>query len=115
MSYFVYILECSDGSFYTGFTDNVEIRVHEHQIGKYPNSYTFTRRPVILKFYYGFPDKESALAFERQVKGWRREKKLALIEGRWDDLPELSKNYGLKNNLKKRNQSKQQKSELVEA
>src|SRR5210317_1633996 len=106
MNYFVYILECSDGTFYTGFTDNVDIRVQEHQIGKYPNSFTFTRRPVKLKFYYGFPDKESALSFEKQVKGWRREKKMALIEGRWDDLPELSQNYELKYNLKNQSQSK---------
>ena len=96
MSFFVYILECSDGSYYTGFTDNVDIRVHEHQIGKYPKSYTFKRRPVILKFYIDFKDMENALAFEKQVKGWRRAKKLALIEGRWNDLPELSKNYKLK-------------------
>jgi putative endonuclease len=99
MSYSVYILECSDGTYYTGFTDNVEIRLQEHQIGKYPKSYTFNRRPVILRFYIDFPGMKNALAFEKQVKGWRREKKLALIEGRWDDLPQLSINYQLKNHV----------------
>ena len=102
MSYFVYILECSDGSFYTGFTDNIETRLQEHEMGKYPNAYTKRRRPVILRFSYSFPDLESAMSFEKQVKGWRREKKLALIEERWDDLPELSRNYKLKKQLQER-------------
>ena len=99
---YLYILECSDGSYYTGFTDNVDIRFYEHQIGKYPTCYTYKRRPVILKFYIGFMDAPTALAFEKQVKGWRRAKKLALIEERWDDLPELSRNYKLKKQLQEK-------------
>jgi len=97
MGYSVYILECNDGTFYTGFTDNVDIRVHEHHIGLYSKAYTYRRRPVILKFHLAFPDKQSALDFEKQVKGWRREKKIALIEGRWDDLPLLAKKKKLNN------------------
>jgi len=100
MSYFVYILECRDGTFYTGFTDEVEVRLIEHQTGKYPNAYTFYRRPVKLRFSIEFSEKQSALEFEKQVKGWRREKKIALIDGRWNDLPYLSINK------KKRNSSR---------
>ena len=96
MNFYVYILECNDGTFYTGFTDDVDRRVHEHQIGFYANAYTYGRRPVTLKFHVGFTDKEAALDFEKQVKGWRREKKIAVIEGRWDDLPELARNYSIR-------------------
>ena len=93
MSFFTYILECCDGSYYTGFTDDLECRVEAHQSGEYPDAYTLRRRPVKLVFYYEFTDADDALAFEKQIKGWRRAKKKALINGEWEKLPELSVAY----------------------
>jgi putative endonuclease len=96
MNFFTYIVQCSDGSYYTGFTDDVEARIQDHNNGKYPDAYTLKRRPVKLVFYHRLPDAKSAKEFERQIKGWRREKKEALIKGEWDKLPELSISYSKK-------------------
>jgi putative endonuclease len=90
--YFVYILLCSDNSYYTGITNNLERRIYEHEIGHDPSSYTFKRRPLKLVFHEIFYDVNQAIAFEKQVKGWRRAKKEAIINGDWHLLPELSKN-----------------------
>ena len=89
MAFYVYILRCSDDSYYTGHTDNVESRVHKHDAGEV-DSYTRSRRPVRLVFSQEFPTREEALAAERQIKGWRRAKKEAIIAGRWDLLGALS-------------------------
>ena len=91
MSFFTYILECSDGKYYTGFTDDPDVRIIAHNTGEYPNAYTLRRRPVKLVFYEEFEDAENAKKFERQIKKWTRVKKQALIQGRWDQLPELSR------------------------
>ncbi len=91
--YTVYILLCSDQSCYTGITNDIESRVFNHQTGADPKAYIYRRRPVRLVFELHFHDVIQAIAFEKQVKGWRREKKEALINGRWDLLPELSKRY----------------------
>ncbi|GGB03899.1 MULTISPECIES: GIY-YIG nuclease family protein [Mucilaginibacter] len=95
--YHVYILKCADGSYYTGITNNIERRLIEHQSGENPACYTFKRRPLKLVFNEVFNDVNQAIAFEKQVKGWRREKKEAIINGTWDLLPELAKakNKGL--------------------
>ena len=90
--YFVYILLCSDGSYYTGVTNNVENRLYEHQSGSDPKSYTHKRRPVRLLFHETFYNINQDVAFEKQVKGWSRAKKEAVINGNWDLLPGLSKN-----------------------
>jgi putative endonuclease len=89
----VYILRCADGVYYTGVTNDLDRRLEEHQSGLNPTAYTFKRRPVKLVFYEWFPDAEQAIAFEKQVKGWRRQKKEALIRRDWGALPELSKSY----------------------
>ena len=88
--YFVYILLCSDNSYYTGMTDHIEKRLNEHEDGVYPKAYTFKRRPIKLVFHEMFPDARQAAAFEKQVKGWNRKKKEAIINGDWFLLPELS-------------------------
>ena len=88
-SFFVYILQCVDGSFYIGHTDNLEKRVSEHQTEHY-NCYTSTRLPVDLVFYQTFGSRDEAIAAERQIKGWCRLKKLALIEGNFNKLRRLS-------------------------
>lgn len=88
----LYMLECSDGSFYTGTTrTDVETRVGQHNAGMHPQAYTFKRRPVKLVFSEHFPNITDAIAVERQVKGWSRRKKQALIARRWGDLPMLAK------------------------
>lgn len=89
--YFVYILLCSDNSYYNGITNDIETRFVQHSTGSDINSYTFRRRPLKLVFYESFPDVNQAIAFEKQIKGWRRAKKEALINRKWEMLPELSK------------------------
>ena len=91
-SYFVYIIKCSDKSYYTGITNNLIKRIDEHNEGIEPNSYTHSRRPVVLVYSQEFMDVNDAILFEKKLKGWSRAKKEALIEGRLNDLPNLSKN-----------------------
>ena len=87
----LYVLTCVDGSFYVGTTrGSVDARLNEHNAGISPRAYTFHRRPVTLAYAEHFPVITDAIASERQIKGWSRAKKLALIEGRWSDLPQLS-------------------------
>ena len=89
--YFVYILLCNDNSYYTGVTNNLDRRLYEYENGLDPGSYTCKRRPVKLVFNEIFDDIKQAIAFEKQIKGWNRAKKKAIINGNWDTLPELSK------------------------
>ncbi|HTE01304.1 MAG TPA: GIY-YIG nuclease family protein [Mucilaginibacter sp.] len=88
--YFVYILLCSDNSYYTGVTNDLERRLYEHENGIDTKSYTFKKRPVKLVFHEMFTEITQAIAFEKQIKGWNRAKKEAIINGQWDLLPELS-------------------------
>lgn len=90
---YVYILECSDKSYYVGVTNDVERRVYEHNQGLDHNAYTFLRKPVKCVFVSEGMTPDDAIDFEKQVKGWRREKKEALIRNQWEKLPELSMNY----------------------
>ena len=96
--YFVYILQCSDNSFYVGVTNNLERRLEEHINGTNPNSYTFKRRPVFYKYHTKLSDINDAIAFEKRIKKWSRAKKQALIEGRYSDLPKLSRSSEKRNN-----------------
>jgi len=80
MSFWVYILECSDGSYYTGHTDNLEKRLAEHKQGTL-KCYTSSRLPVRLVFCSEFLTRDDAFSRERQIKGWSRQKKQALIKG----------------------------------
>ena len=89
--YFVYILLCSDNSYYTGVTNALDRRLYEHETSIDPKSYIFKRRPLKLVFHEMFVEVTQAIAFEKQVKGWSRAKKKALINGQWELLPELSK------------------------
>lgn len=85
-SYYVYIARCADDSYYTGVTNNLDRRLAEHNSGKDTSSYTYTRRPVKIVFSYEFNDIRQAIGFEKQVKGWSRKKKEAIIKDRWNDL-----------------------------
>jgi len=91
MPFWLYILRCKDGSYYTGHTDDLEKRIAQHRHGEIPG-YTHEHRPVELVFSENFPTRLEALERERQVKGWSRAKKEALIRGDWGSLSDLSKN-----------------------
>lgn len=79
MSYFVYILECADKSFYVGCTNNVKRRIEQHNNSKWGAHYTKIRRPVALLYFEKFGALKAARQREIEIKGWRREKKLKLI------------------------------------
>ncbi len=86
----VYILLCADGSYYTGHTTNLEMRLAEHQAGE-GGDWTKHRLPVELVFSQEMPDKNYAFFAEQQIKKWSRAKKEALIVGNWDLLRRLAK------------------------
>ena len=88
---YVYILKCSDNTYYTGVTSNLEKRMMEHSDGKYEDSYTHNRRPVSLVFYAEFTDINIAFEKEKQLKKWSRIKKEALIRGEFEELPNMAK------------------------
>ena len=90
-NYFVYIVECTDNSYYTGVTNNLERRIWEHNSGENQLSYTFKRCPVILKFSQWFQDINQAIEFEKQVKSWSRKKKEALFIEDWEEIKRLAK------------------------
>jgi putative endonuclease len=89
--YYVYILKCSDNTYYTGFTSNLENRLVQHNQGKHIDSYTYKRRPVELVFYCDFTNVEIAIETEKQLKKWSRAKKEALIDGEFEKLPNLAR------------------------
>ena len=89
--YYVYILKCSDNTYYTGVTNDIYRRLNEHQEGKDANSYTFKRKPVQLVFYTEFSNVEVAIEKEKQIKKWSKNKKEALINGNFEMLPNLAK------------------------
>ena len=89
-SYYVYILKCSDSSYYIGITNDLDRRFKEHKYGKNKDCYTYNRRPLELKFHQEFNDVLQAIYFEKKIKGWTRAKKLALINNDYDMLQILS-------------------------
>jgi putative endonuclease len=89
MTAYTYILECADGSFYTGSTKDLEKRLNEHENG-FGANYTKKRLPLKLMYFEVCDRIDVAFEREKQIQGWNRKKKLALIEGRFSDLPDLS-------------------------
>jgi len=89
---YMYILECSDGSFYTGSTVNLELRLRQHQIGEGAN-HTRKNLPVKLLYFEEYPRIGQAFFREKQIQGWSRKKKEVLIAGLSDLLPELAIAY----------------------
>jgi putative endonuclease len=90
--YCVYMLKCSDGSYYTGVTSNLEERMMKHVNGWDPKSYTYSRRPVELVYTDSCDDVNQAIAWEKQIQGWSRKKKEALIKEDWDKMHALAMN-----------------------
>ena len=90
-TYIVYIAECKDWNYYIGITNDLERRLWEHTTGQDIESYTYSRRPVELKYFETFIDGNQAIAREKQLKGWSRKKKQALIAENFEKLKELAK------------------------
>jgi putative endonuclease len=88
---YLYILECCDGSYYTGVTNNIDRRVVQHNIGENKESFTYKRRPVKLVYSEVFWDFQLAFEWETRIKKWSRAKKKALINGDYESLKSLSK------------------------
>ncbi len=95
MSFYAYMLRCADGSYYVGHTEDLDARIGAHQSGLLPG-YTQKRRPVKLVWHQDFAERDQALAAERQIKGWGRAKKEALIAGDWDAVQLLSRKLFLR-------------------
>ncbi len=81
--FYTYILECSDQSFYTGVTSNLENRLFLHESGQF-EGFTSTRLPVKIVWFQEFSNAEEAIKTEKQIKGWSRAKKKALIANDWE-------------------------------
>ena len=92
MAFYVYILKCADGAYYTGHTDNPDARLAAHKAAR-ADSWVSKRLPVELMWIDSAPTREEALAFEQQIKRWSRVKKEALIAQDWERLVLLSKSY----------------------
>lgn len=90
MAFYVYLLHCSDGSYYVGHTDNIESRLAQHQTGALPG-YTAARLPVRLLKSESFFTREEALTAEMQLKGWSRAKKEAWVKNDFVLLQHLAK------------------------
>ncbi len=88
-SFWVYILECSDGSYYSGHTDDLAKRVDQHQSGSL-GGFTHNRRPVKLVYQQEFSTRDDAFAAECKIKGWSRKKKEAMMRGDWKEVSRLS-------------------------
>ncbi len=91
--YYVYVVQCSDGFYYTGITNDVDRRVFEHNEGLNKSCFTYKRRPIVLKYYEHFKNIKAAIEWEKQVKGWSRKKKEALFENDYKQIQELAKSY----------------------
>jgi putative endonuclease len=88
---YLYILDCSDGSYYVGVTNDLELRIYQHNTDNKPTSYTYFRRPVKLAYHTYFTDFNLAFTWETKIKKWSHAKKKALVEGNFDLLKLLAK------------------------
>lgn len=92
MKGYIYILRCSNGQYYTGSTIDLDRRLAQHQQGEGAN-FTKKHLPVELVYYEEYQRIDEAFYREKQVQGWSRKKKEALINGNHQELPRLSRNY----------------------
>ena len=92
----VYILECSNGAFYTGVTNNLDERLNLHHRGL-ASKFTARKLPVSLVWNSDEMGIDDAILLEKQIKGWRRARKLALINHEYEKLPDLARRYSFKN------------------
>ena len=87
-TYYVYMLRCIDGTFYTGMTSDIERRYAEHCAGEKPG-YTSTRRPLRLVYVGEFDRPDDAIAFEKRLQSWSHNKKRAFADRDWPLLKRL--------------------------
>jgi predicted GIY-YIG superfamily endonuclease len=90
MAFWTYLLRCVDGRYYAGHTDNLELRIAQHQSG-ITGGFTLHRRPVTVLWSQEFSSRYEVLSAEWQIKGWSRAKKEALVDGDWDEISRLAK------------------------
>jgi putative endonuclease len=90
MSFWAYMLHCNAGRFYVGHTDNLESRIAQHESGAI-KGFTRAYLPVNLVWSQEFATRHEALTAEKQIKGWSRAKKLALVRDDWDEISKLAK------------------------
>jgi putative endonuclease len=90
MTFWAYMLHCNTGRLYVGHTDDLERRIAQHQSGALPG-FTKAFAPVKLIWSQEFVTRVEAIAAERQIKGWSRAKKLALVRDDWDEISRLAK------------------------
>ena len=90
MAFWVYVLRCADGKYYTGHTDDLERRIAQHQTGGFCD-FTSRRRPIVLMWNEYFPSRPEALEAEKQIKPWSRTKKEALFGGDWASVSHFAK------------------------
>jgi predicted GIY-YIG superfamily endonuclease len=91
-----YLLQCSDGSYYVGHTQDVYERLHQHNAGR-AASWTAKRRPVVLKYSESYPDEQSSIRRE-STQHWSRAKKEALIAGNIRVLKAMSRSRSMSKN-----------------
>jgi len=103
MLYFVYLLECADGKYYVGVTNNLNKRIEEHREGYNEDSYTNEQLPLRLKYYLVFDNVFEAIKIEKELKNWSRAKKEAFFNRDWNKMHELS---SCKNKTSHRNRLK---------
>ena len=111
MTYYVYLLECSDGSYYVGVTNDLTRRTYEHQEGIDTECYTYTKRPVILKYYLIYDYINDAINAEKRIKRWSRAKKEAFFKKDWKTMHAKAK---CKNSSSHENQKENSRSSEVE-
>lgn len=90
-SYFVYMVFCTDGTYYVGVTNDAERRIAEHNVGIDPDCYTYSRRPVVRVWSQEYSEILQAIDAEKKLKGWSHAKKSALARGDWKLIQALSK------------------------
>jgi predicted GIY-YIG superfamily endonuclease len=91
MTYAIYILQCSDGSYYTGLTKDLDSRIREHEYGVRSEAYTYSCRPVKLVWSTVTESYREAFQWEHKIKGWSRAKKEALIRADIEGIHEIVK------------------------
>ena len=104
MPHYIYMLICADDTYYVGLTTDLERRLEEHQSGSI-KGYTRSRRPVQLVWSAEVPTQNDAFLLERQIKGWSRAKKEALVRRDWDELHEIVARQRRDQDRKKRSRS----------
>lgn len=113
MPYAVYILKCSDGSYYTGSTKDLEGRLREHQTGAHPEAYTYSRRPVELVWSEVTESYPEAFQWEHRIKGWSRAKKEALIRGDIEGIHEIVTAERKRRDKNKKRESRTERNEPI--